>query len=65
MKIRMEPELEQLAGHLTPAQRIRLADKLERLAHELRVTDSALDPQTPPRPPRALIKLSRPRQLLN
>jgi hypothetical protein len=65
MKIRMEPELEELAGDLNPSQRRGMAAKLERWAHELRVTAFALERQAAPRPRRVLPRLSRARQTWN
>ena len=65
MKIKMEPELEEMAGNLNPTERRAMAAKLERWAHELRVTSSVMDVQGGPRRRLAVPRLSRRRQFLN
>lgn len=50
IRVRLEPGLEEHAGELTPAQRLEMAAKLERWAHQLRVSAKVLtDPKKRPR----------------
>ena len=56
IRVRMEPELEEFAGHLNPVDRVFMAEKLARWAHQLRVSAKVLagPPSAGPRKPRRL-----------
>lgn len=56
-RITLEPELEVIAGHLDPLDRLRLAAIYARWARQLRVSARALRP-----PPKPLPRLPRSRQ---
>ena len=56
VRVRMEPELEEVAGHLNPGDRMLLAGKFARWARQLRVSARVLAA-----PPSA--RRSRPRRL--
>lgn len=59
IRVRMEPELEKIAGHLGPVQRFEMANQLERWIHQLRVSGRILSqPQPLPRPKLRRLKLS-------
>ena len=50
VRVRMEPELEEIAGHLASYERLEMAAKLERWAHQLRVSSRMLSLRRPSRP---------------
>lgn len=49
--VRMEPDLEDIAGHLKPHQRRILAAKFARWAHQLQVTAGVIEKRQQPKAP--------------
>ena len=54
IRVRMEPELEELAGHMTPVQRRALARKFRRWSRQLYVSADILQSDELPQPQRSL-----------
>lgn len=65
IRVRLEPELEAIAGELDAHGRKRVAKKFKRWAHQLEVSAVILISDAAPRPRRALRRLSPRRLLLN
>jgi hypothetical protein len=63
--VTLEPELEEEAGLLTPAQRLDLARKFERWSRQLRVSAFILKRAYEPKPRPSLKALTRRRLVLN
>jgi plasmid stabilization system protein ParE len=61
VRVRMEPELEEIAGHLDPRERVEMAQKLARWVRQLQVSAHVLS-QPPSARPRRLPRL-RPSEL--
>jgi len=63
--ITLEPALEELAGHLTPSQRVMLAKKFFRWSKQLYVSVHILRSDSQPRPRPALRPVPRRRLAMN
>jgi hypothetical protein len=63
--VTLEPELEEEASLMTPAQRLALARKFERWARQLRVSAFILDRVYSPKPRPSLRALTRRKLVLN
>lgn len=50
IRVRLEPQLEEVAGKMTPAERRTLARKHERWAHQLKVSADVIDAHSGPKP---------------
>lgn len=65
IRVRMEPELEQIAGHLGPAARLEMAAKLARWTHQLKISAAILSEPPPLRRPMRLRALDSLRLVRN
>jgi hypothetical protein len=63
--VRLEPELEEIAGELNPWQRRAMARKLRRWVRQLEISALILISASAPPPPPALRRLSMRRLQLN
>lgn len=64
-RVTLEPELESEVCLLTPQQRLNMAIKLERWAHQLRISVKILTSDLSPRSKPSLKRLSQRRLILN
>lgn len=51
IRVTMEPDLEEVAGHLRPKQRRELASKFDRWSHQLRFSAEVIEKDEVPKPP--------------